>query len=67
MSTFSASFLFILTLPRLSLDVYCRLFVQDFSLDIGLPQVTNTCVLKLPTLIKPDPQRKEAVASMLNV
>jgi hypothetical protein len=38
--------------------VYCLLFSQDFSFDVGLPQVTITCVLESPSLTKPDPQRK---------
>jgi len=37
--------------------VYWR-FSQDFSFDVGLPQVTSTCVLESPLLTKPDPQRK---------
>jgi len=37
--------------------VYWR-FSQDFSFDVGLPQVTSTCVLESPLLTTPDPQRK---------
>jgi hypothetical protein len=45
--------------------VYWR-FSQDFSFDVGLPQVISTCVLVSPSLTKPDPQRKAQALQVAN-